>query len=146
MVNSQKLRELVEGKKVALIGIGVSNTPVAYMLHSYGAKVIVHDMKSREKLGALAKELENKGIELCLGQDYLDKIDADVIFKSPGIRYDEPAISKAVERGAVLTSEMQMFFELCPCRIIAVTGSDGKTTTTTLISKILEDAGERVIW
>ena len=144
MANSQKLKELVKGKKVALIGIGVSNTPLAYMLHSFGAKVRVHDMKSREKLGALANELENKGIELCLGQDYLESIDADVIFKSPGIRYDAPGIARAVERGAFLTSEMQMFFELCPCRIIAVTGSDGKTTTTTLISKILEDAGGKV--
>ncbi len=79
-----------------------------------------------------------------LGEHYLDKIEADVIFRAPGIRPDLPAIADAVKSGAVLTGEMPEFFELCPCKIIAVTGSDGKTTTTTLISKLLEAAGKRV--
>ena len=144
MSNSDRLRKLVEGKRVALIGIGVSNTPLAYMLCDLGATVSVHDLKSREKLGEIATELEKKGIALHLGEGYLDCIDADVIFKSPGIRSDIPGIVSAVENGAYLTSEMQMFFELCPSKIIAVTGSDGKTTTTTLIAKILEKAGKKV--
>ena len=144
MPNSDKLKELVSGKRVAVLGVGVSNTPLIDMLVSFGARVTAHDMKSREKLGTLAGELENKGVELVLGEDYLENIDADVIFKSPGIRFDKPGILRAVEKGAYLTSEMQVFFELCPAKIIAVTGSDGKTTTTTLISEILKADGKNV--
>ena len=144
MSNSDRLKKLVEGKRVALIGVGVSNTPLAYMLCDLGAAVSAHDRKSREKLGNIAADLENMGVSLNLGEGYLDCIDADVIFKSPGIRSDLPGIVRAVENGAYLTSEMQMFFELCPSKIIAVTGSDGKTTTTTLIAKMLEKAGKKV--
>ncbi len=144
MASSDKLKQLVKNKKVALLGIGVTNTPLAYMLSDMGAFVTVHDKKSREALGSLAKQLEEKGISLVLGENYLNNIDADVIFKSPGIRYDIGGIARAVENGGYLTSEMQMFFELCPAKIIAITGSDGKTTTTTLVAKLLERAGKKV--
>lgn len=144
MPNSDKLRELVNGKKVSVLGIGVSNTPLIDMLLGLGARVTAHDMKTREKLGALADELVSKGVDLKLGDGYLDDIDADVIFKSPGIRFDKGGIPCAVEKGAYLTSEMQVFIELCPAKIIAVTGSDGKTTTTTLISEILKADGKNV--
>ena len=144
MPNSEKLKELVNGKRVSILGIGVSNTPLIDMLLGFGATVTAHDMKTKEKLGALADSLESKGVKLKLGSDYLDEIDADVIFKSPGIRFDKGGIPDAVKKGAYLTSEMQVFFELCPARIIAVTGSDGKTTTTTLISEILKADGKNV--
>ena len=77
MPNSDKLKELVSGKKVAVLGVGVSNTPLIDMLITFGARVTAHDMKSREKLGTLAGELENKGVKLVLGEDYLENIDAD---------------------------------------------------------------------
>lgn len=144
MSPSDKLHIKVCAKRVAVLGIGVSNTPVIDMLLRLGAKVIAHDKKSRAELGTLADELENKGVTLVLGEHYLDNIDADIIFRSPGIRPDHPAIVDALSRGAELTSEMSEFFELCPCKMIAVTGSDGKTTTTTLISKLLEADGKRV--
>ena len=144
MANTDKLRNAVCGKRVAVLGVGVSNTPLIDMLLSFGAKVTACDMQSREKLGALADTLEAKGVILSLGPDYLDNIHADIIFKSPGIRFDKPGIQKAVSEGALLTSEMQFFFELCPAKMIAITGSDGKTTTTTLISEILKADGKRV--
>lgn len=144
MPTLDKLKEKVQGKRVAVLGIGISNTPVIDMLLSLGARVSAHDLKDREKLGTISVDLEKKGVRLILGEHYLDKIDADIIFRAPGIRPDHPAIVAAVKKGAILTSEMSEFFDLCPSKIIAVTGSDGKTTTTTIISKLLEAEGKRV--
>ncbi len=144
MKPTDRLKEKVAGKRVAVLGIGISNTPVIDLLLNLGAKVSAHDKKDPAKLGSLAEELAGKGVTLCLGEDYLDQIDADVIFLSPGIRYDQPGILAAMERSAILTSEMSEFFDLCPCKILAVTGSDGKTTTTTLISELLKAEGKRV--
>ena len=132
------------GKKVTVIGIGISNTPLIRLLAGRGISVTACDKSSREKLGALASELEQLGVELHLGENYLDGLDGDVIFRTPGMRPDLPQLLAAVERGSVLTSEMEVFFRVCPCKKIAVTGSDGKTTTTTIIAGLLEKAGYRV--
>ena len=131
----------LKGKKAAVLGIGVSNTPLIKMLLRSGVKVTACDKSSRERLGEVADELESLGAELCLGEGYLDRLKHDIIFRTPGMRPDLPQLIEAVERGAILTSEMEVFFEVCPCPIIAVTGSDGKTTTTTIIAKLLEAAG-----
>ena len=133
----------IRDKRITVLGIGVSNLPLIRMLAQAGCRVTACDRSPREKLAA-ADELESLGVSLKLGDAYLDGIRADVIFRSPGIRPDLPPIEKAVQDGAVLTSEMEAFFEVCPCRIVAVTGSDGKTTTTTLISKLLKAAGKQV--
>lgn len=131
------------GKSCSVCGIGISNYPLIDFLLSRGASVVARDRKSEAELSCAAA-LRGRGVELRCGEDYLDDIEEDYIFRAPGIRYDVPGFVRAVERGSILTSEMQLFFELCPCRIIGITGSDGKTTTTTLISKILEAAGYRV--
>ena len=102
------------------------------------------DKTPREKLDAEVLELERAGTVLHVGEHYLDDVQADIVFRTPGMHPDIPALRRLREKGAELTSEMEAFFEVCPCRIIAVTGSDGKTTTTTLIAKILEHAGHRV--
>ena len=102
------------------------------------------DKKDRAALGALAEELEGKGCRLRLGPDYLKDLTEDVIFRTPGMRPDLPELTAAVERGSVLTSEMEVFVSVCPCPIIAVTGSDGKTTTTTIIAELLRAAGRTV--
>lgn len=128
----------IKGKHAAVVGIGVSNTPLIDFLISCGAEVTARDIKTREKLGELADALENKGVTLVLGENYLENITEEIIFKAPGIRGDLPQFVNAVQNGAVLTSEMEVFFELCPCRIFGITGSDGKTTTTTLVYKMLE--------
>lgn len=134
----------LQGKTVAVIGIGVSNTPLIRTLLQAGIPVTACDKNTRETFGALAEELEQLGAQLRLGPAYLDDLKEDVIFRSPGIRPDIPAFQQAVARGAELTSEMEAFFQVCPCKIIAVTGSDGKTTTTTLISEMLQSAGYTV--
>ena len=134
----------LRGKRVAVIGIGVSNTPLIKTLCKAGINVTACDKNTRENFGPLADELESMGAALRLGETYLDGLDQDVIFRSPGIRPDIPPFLAAVEKGSVLTSEMEVFFRVCPCKIIAVTGSDGKTTTTTLISEMLKNAGYTV--
>ena len=141
------LRDYIESlrhKTVAVIGIGVSNTPLLELLLAEGIRVTACDKRSREQMGEQAEHLEQLGCELHLGADYLKDLDADVIFRTPGLRPDVPEIAACVDRGAVLTSEMEVVFEVCPCTIIAVTGSDGKTTTTTIIAELLKAAGRRV--
>ena len=134
----------LRGKSVAVIGIGVSNQPLIRLLLDRGIQVTACDKKNREDLGELGDELERHGCRLQLGEDYLKDLTEDVIFRTPGLRPDVPELAAAVERGSRLTSEMEVFFEVCPCGEIAVTGSDGKTTTTTIIAKLLEAAGRTV--
>ena len=137
--------ESLRGQSIAVIGMGVSNTPLIRTLLRAGLKVTVCDKSSRERAGEVASELESLGAKLRLGPGYLEKIHkADVIFRTPGLSPNTPELLKAVEGGSVLTSEMELFFRLCPWRIIGVTGSDGKTTTTTLISEFLKEAGLNV--
>ena len=141
------LREYVDSlrnKTVAVLGIGVSNTPLVRLLLDHGIRVTACDKRTREELGALADELEGAGCALRLGPDYLEGLHEDVIFRTPGLRPDMPQIAAAVANGSVLTSEMEAFFQVCPCPIIAVTGSDGKTTTTTIIAELLKAAGNTV--
>lgn len=128
----------LNGKKAVVIGLGVSNTPLIGWLLDRGAIVSARDKKPFELLSDSVKEYKKRGVEFICGEDYLTDLTCDYIFKAPGLRYDLPEITEAVNNGAVLTSEMETFFELCPCKIIGVTGSDGKTTTTTLIYKCLE--------
>lgn len=132
---------LFTGKSVSVIGIGVSNRPLIHMLVRAGAKVIARDRNPIEN----PAELEDLGVKLMCGDAYLSDLREDWIFKTPGMRFDVPELVEAVDRGAVLTSEMEIFMDLCPTKnTIAVTGSDGKTTTTTLIAKMLEAGQKRV--
>ena len=140
----QSYLDSIHDKKVAVFGIGVSNIPLIKMLLSHGIAVTACDKNTREGLGDTARELEELGAVLHLGPDYMEDLDADLIFRSPGIRPDVPAFEAAVAKGAKVTSEMEVFFDVCPCKKIAVTGSDGKTTTTTIIAKLLEKAGYTV--
>lgn len=136
--------ESLKGRTVSVIGIGVSNTPLIELLCKSGCHVTACDKKSREALGDTAERLEALGASLKLGDSYLQGLTSGVIFRTPGMRPDLPELVDAVRRGAVLTSEMEVFFEVCPCPIIAVTGSDGKTTTTTIISELLRASGKTV--
>ena len=141
MATLQDYLASLQGKRVAVIGIGVSNTPLIKTLLGAGISVTACDKSPRENFGSLAEELESLGATLRLGETYLDGLDQDVIFRSPGIRPDIPPFLAAMEKGSVLTSEMEVFFTVCPCKTIAVTGSDGKTTTTTIIAELLKAAG-----
>ncbi|MBQ6718597.1 MAG: UDP-N-acetylmuramoyl-L-alanine--D-glutamate ligase [Clostridia bacterium] len=134
----------LKGKKIAMCGIGVSNTPLILRFLEQGARVIACDRREREQIGVIADQLEKAGAELKLGDGYLDNLEVDIIFRTPGMNFHLPELEKARKRGIAVTSEMEVFFDLCPATIFAVTGSDGKTTTTTLIAKMLEAEGKRV--
>ena len=131
----------VAGKNITVIGIGISNLPLIKYLVSLGANVTACDRRSAEDLGENYTELENLGVKFNLSDGYLNNLSGDMIFKTPGMRYDVPELLKAKKNGSIVTSEMEVFFDVCPSHIIAVTGSDGKTTTTTLIHKMMTDAG-----
>ncbi len=133
------------GKSICFIGIGVSNTDAMQLFARYGAKVTACDKKERSALGETADQLEAAGITLKLGEAYLSGLNAyDVVFRTPGMRYHTPELDSARESGVVVTSELEVFFDLCPCPIFAVTGSDGKTTTTTIISELFKKQGKKV--
>lgn len=134
--------DTLRGKSVAVIGIGVSNAPLIRLLRGAGIAVTACDKKDRAALGSIAGELESLGCELRLGEDYLNGLSEDVVFRTPGLhpRY----LEDAKRQGSSITSEMEVFFEVCPCPAIAVTGSDGKTTTTTMIAGMLRAAGKTV--
>lgn len=139
----EKFKNEIKGKYVAVMGMGVSNTPLVRYLMDLDANITVFDKKSEDELDkSLIEEYETQGVKFSLGENYLDNLQGyDVIFRTPGIRPDIPALQKEVERGAILTSEIEMLIELCPSKVIGVTGSDGKTTTTTLIYKMLCEEG-----
>ena len=137
-----KTVELVKNRignaRIAVLGFGVSNIPLVELLVECGNEVYVHDKSQFDKLNTKAKEFLAKGVKFVTGENYLDEIDADIIFRSPGIRPDYDGIVSALNNGAELTSEMELFLELTPARVFAITGSDGKTTTTTITHKLLE--------
>ena len=134
----------IADKRIALCGIGVSNTPLVLKFLNLGARVFACDRRDRATVGELADRLEQAGAELRLGEDYLKNLEVDVIFRTPGMNFNLPELEEARRNGIAVTSEMEVFFDLCPATIFAVTGSDGKTTTTTLIAKMLEEAGKKV--
>ena len=134
----------LQGKKIAVLGLGVSNRPLVRLLLRYGCTVTGCDKTPREKLSQEVLELETLGCRLQVGEDYLKNLQADLVFRTPGMHPANPALETLRQAGAKITSEMELFFEICPCTLLAVTGSDGKTTTTTLISEILKAAGKTV--
>lgn len=139
-----EFKSFIKGKNTAVVGIGISNTPLIYFLKDLGAEVTAFDMKSLNELGNIGEKLVIDGIKLELGKDYLDKLKGyQVIFKTPSLRPDNPALTAAKKQGAYITSEMEEFVRYVKGNVIAVTGSDGKTTTTTLIYNMLKEAGYR---
>ena len=124
----------LKNKRIAVVGVGVSNLPLLRLLAERGVDVTAHDKSSAEALGDIYAELSALGVKFVLGEDYLSKLDYDVVFRTPGLHPDK--LKPAVRPDTVVTSEMEAFFAVCPCRTIAITGSDGKTTTSTLIAKL----------
>ena len=133
----------VKGKKIAFIGIGVSHEELIFKFAKAGAIVTLCDKRNADDIPE-KEALLNAGVTLKTGENYLENIDADMVLRTPGMYYNHPALIKMREDGIFLTSEMELFFELCPCKIYAITGSDGKTTTSNLIAQMLKKAGKTV--
>lgn len=147
MIN-QKLIEFnnyIKSKNVAVLGLGISNIPLIDYLYKHSCIVTVFDKKEENKFDkALINKIKNYGMNLSLGENYLDKLKRfDIIFRSPSIRPDESQIIEELRRGAILTSEIEMLVEMCPGTVIGITGSDGKTTTASLIYEILKQSGKK---
>lgn len=134
----------IRDKSIAVLGIGISNLPLIELLCRGGCDVTACDRRNMSQLGDTGDFLQELGVKLRLGEEYLGNLHEDLIFRTPGLMPFDEHLIKAEEQGSIITSEMEVFFSLCPCRIFAVTGSDGKTTTTTLISEILKAAGYHV--
>lgn len=146
MTKAQKYFNMIKDKRVAFIGIGVSHTDLIKQFLTKGINCVVCDKKDEDQFDELLmEELSAKGCEFSLGEHYLDEIfNCDIVFRTPGMYYNDPVLTKAREKGVIITSEMETFFDLCPCKTYALTGSDGKTTTTTLVSEFLKGEGKRV--
>ena len=143
---NEKLNEFnqyLRGKKVAIIGLGVSNLPLLDYMHSLDAKVTVFDKKNFDSFSEdIIKKLNIYQIPYFFGEDALSNlIGFDIIFRSPSCRPDTKEIVDELKRGAILTSEIEMVLELCPGTVVGITGSDGKTTTTSLIYEIIKKEG-----
>ena len=142
-----KLKNSLQGKRCALLGLGISNLPLLKLLLSLDAdtQITVYDKKTPREIGQDALEFEKMGVAFVSGESCFDDIEADIIFRSPGIRPDREGIRRAVEKGAELSSEMELFLSLTPARTFAITGSDGKTTTTTICGKLLSASGRTFV-
>lgn len=138
MKTVELIKNRIKNARIAVLGFGVSNIPLVEVLIACGNEITVHDKNSFDKLDARAVDFAKQGVKFVTGENYLDEIEADIIFRSPGIRPDYEGIKKAVNNGAELTSEMELFLELTPATVLGITGSDGKTTTTTISYKLLE--------
>lgn len=140
--NFDDFKKFINNKKVAVVGIGVSNIPLITSLINLGAKVTGFDSKDKYSLGSIIDNLEDKGASFYLGEGYLDNLTGfDVVFKTPSMRIDCDALTKAKEEGACITSEIEEFVRYTKGKIFAVTGSDGKTTTTSIIANLLKEEG-----
>lgn len=140
-----EFKKFIYNKKVAIIGLGISNMPLAEFVFNLGAKVTVFDRKNEDELESNIIDLKSKGINFQLGENYLDKLSKfDVVFRTPSMRVDHPILIKAKSEGAYITSEMEEFIKYCPAKLFSITGSDGKTTTTTLIYNMLKTEGNTV--
>ena len=140
----ERFYQSLEGKTVAFCGIGRSHEEMIRIFCEKGAKVTVRDRRNREALGDTAEKLEGWGAQLILGEDYLQNLHEDIILRTPGMKFTLPELEAAREAGSAVTSEMELFFEFCPCKIYGITGSDGKTTTTSVIAELLSAAGKTV--
>jgi UDP-N-acetylmuramoylalanine--D-glutamate ligase len=137
-----EFKVFIKDKNTAVVGIGVSNIPLINFLVELGAKVTAFDKKKEEQLGTIVEDFKKKGVKLCLGEDYLDNLTGfDVVFKTPSMRIDSGALLRVKDEGAYITSEMEEFVKYCPGKIYGITGSDGKTTTTTIVYNLLKEAG-----
>jgi len=138
-----RLQAYIHGRSCELLGLGVTHTPLASLLCDMGILLTVRDKKPLSELGEAAQALAERGVRFVTGETCFDDLDGELIFRSPGIRPDRGGLRAAVERGAELTGEIELFLRLTDAETFAVTGSDGKTTSTTLTGLFLEAEAQR---
>ena len=144
-MNFYEYIDSLKNKRIAVIGAGVSNQPLIALLCEHGCNVTVCDMRSAGDMGELAGKLTEQGAKLQLGSEYLEGLEAyELIFRTPGLLPLNPNLMKAKNAGVEITSEMELFFRFCPCKTVAITGSDGKTTTSSIIAELLRASGKTV--
>ena len=143
-MSKQLFYQSLAGRRVAFCGIGRSHLPLMELFAAHGARVTARDRRGLAQLGENGERLRALGVELILEEDYLKNLTEDVVFRTPGMPFHLPELEEARRRGQTVTSEMEVFFALCPCTLYAVTGSDGKTTTTTILSEFLKAQGKTV--
>lgn len=136
----------ISDKRIAFIGTGVSHNDLIRLFLKKGYNIVICDKNNLEdKNSELYNEFKQSGAEFSFGDNYLDEIfNCDIVFRTPGMYYNDETLTEARRQGVVITSEMEVFFDLCPCKIYAVTGSDGKSTTTTLVSEFFKADGKTV--
>lgn len=141
----QEFLESLKGKRIMVCGIGLSNKQIIKAFHEIGAQIIACDARNESEISPeIMKYLQSENIEYRLGKNYIEKLDCEILIRTPGMGFFSDTINKARKIGIIVTSEMEIFFDFCPCEIIGVTGSDGKTTVTTIISEILKKSGKKV--
>ena len=143
---NEKLQEFetyIKNKRVAIIGLGISNIPLIEYLHNLGSEVVIFNNKPIDGLeNDILDKIYEYRLKFYFGENYLSKLNGfDIIFRSPSCRPDLPEIEKEVARGAILTSEIELVLEMCPGTTVGITGSDGKSTTSTLIYEMLKEEG-----
>lgn len=133
----------IKGKKVAIIGLGVSNIPLIDYFHEKKSIVTVFDSREIEEISKeIMDKITNYAMEISLGKKYLSKLHGfDLILRSPSCLPTLEELELEAKNGAIVTTEVELLMKMCPCQMIGITGSDGKTTTTTLISEIIKNAG-----
>ena len=138
-----EFNEYIRFRKVAVIGLGVSNLPLLDYLHDKKVNVTIFDDRTIDELSKdIVDKITNYGFAFSFGKNSLEKLNNfDLIFRSPSCLPTKPELEKEAQRGAIVTTEIELLMKMCPAKIIGVTGSDGKTTTTSLINAILKDAG-----
>lgn len=139
----KEFNEYIRFRKVAVIGLGVSNLPLLDYLYERKSQVTIFDERTIDEI---PKDIINKitiyGFEFSFGKNCLEKLNGfNIIFRSPSCLPTRPELEAESNKGAIITTEIEMLMEMCPCKIIGVTGSDGKTTTTSIINEILQKAG-----
>ena len=141
----EEFNEYIRFRKVAVIGLGVSNLPLLEYLYNKKAEVTVFDERTLEEIPEeTINKINTYEFDTFFGKNCLENLNGfNVIFRSPSCLPTRPELQKEADRGAIVTTEVEMLMEMCPCKIIGVTGSDGKTTTTSLINAILQHAGYR---
>ena len=139
----EEFNEYIKYRKVAVIGLGVSNIPLIDYLYIHKANVTVFDDRTIDELPQdIITKITNYGFAFSFGEKSLNKLhNFDLIFRSPSCLPTKPELEAESQRGAIITTEIELLMKMCPSKIIGITGSDGKTTTTSLVNSILQQAG-----